>query len=124
MSELVVTPTEVTVRLSGWERLGAVRRDDVVVPRAAVVSARAVPVVWSEIRGIRAPGYGLPHHAAVGIWRHDGVKDFVCVQYGTAGVVVDLVAGGPFARLVLSVPDPAAVLARLGVAAGGDTVAP
>ena len=45
-------------------------------------------------------------------------------RYGTAGVVVDLVAGGPFARLVISVSDPPAVLAKLGVAAGGDTVAP
>jgi hypothetical protein len=114
MSQLVVSGTDVTLHLSRLERIGAMR-GDVVVPRASVTSARAVPVAWAEIRGIRAPGYGMPRHAAVGTWRHDGVKDFVSVRYGQPGVVVEL-TGQPFARLVVGDADPGAVLERLGAA--------
>ncbi len=119
MSELAVSETDVTVRLSRWERIGAMR-GDLVVPRTAVTGARAVPVAWAEIRGLRAPGYGMPRHAAVGTWRHDGVKDFVSVRYGQPGLVIEL-TGQPFARLVVSDPDPAGALERLGLAAHGSS---
>ena len=65
------------------------------------------------MRGIRAPGYGMPRHRLLGTWRSHGEKDFVDVRYGTPGVVVELAAGQPFSRLVLTVDDPEAVAAEL-----------
>jgi hypothetical protein len=41
------------------------------------------------------------------------VKDFVSVRYGQPGLVVEL-AGGGFARLVLSLRGPQSSLAALG----------
>ena len=78
-----------------------------------MAAVRAVPTAWAAVRGIRAPGYGMPRHRLLGTWRWHGLKDFVDVRYGEPGVVVDLEPQQPLARLVLSVPDPDAVVEAL-----------
>jgi hypothetical protein len=45
--------------------------------------------LWSELRGIRLPGIGLPGVIALGTWRYPGGKDFVAVYRGY-GVLVTL----------------------------------
>jgi len=115
MAHLDVTPDLVRVRLGRWERLGALH-GDVTIPRAAVRAARVVTDPMKALEGIRAPGYGLPGHGAVGTWRSKGWKDFVAAYAGQPGVVIDLTTDRPdveFRRLVVSVDDPETVAAAL-----------
>src|SRR5260370_39048319 len=68
MAKLLVDDEVVTVSLSAIEKAEAVH-GDVSVPRAAVVSARAVPDGMEEVHGLRLPGTGLPGVIMVGTWR-------------------------------------------------------
>ena len=95
----------------GWSSVGAVHTRRRVVPRFGDRPATdRCRWRWDQpIRGIRAPGFGLPRYGALGTWRHGGRKDFVSVRYGTPGVVLEL-TGQPYARLVVGVADPDGVL--------------
>jgi hypothetical protein len=106
MVQLLIDGDDLTVRLGPWERLGALRRADVRVPLAAVVSARSVDSAYAEVRGIRAPGTGVPGRLLLGTWRRRRAKDFVAVSGKGPGVVIDLDGEG-FSRLVVSEPMPA-----------------
>jgi hypothetical protein len=112
MGRLEVTPTTVAWRLTRGEKALALH-GDVVVPRSSVTEVRVVPTAWAAVRGVRAPGYGMPRHRLLGTWRSHGWKDFVDVRYGEPGVIVELEAGPGFARLVLSMPDPSAAVQEL-----------
>lgn len=48
-------------------------------PLTAVRSVRAAGRAYSELRGIRAPGTGLPGAIALGTWRYRGGPDLVAV---------------------------------------------
>jgi len=82
------------------------------VPRASVTAIRAVDDPWPELRGIRAPGTGIPGTIAVGTRRGTFGKDFAAVHGKGPAVVVEL-EGPEFSRLVVTVDDPAAVIAGL-----------
>ena len=85
---------------------------DIKVPRSAVTAIRAVDDPWAELRGIRAPGTGIPGTIAVGTRRGNWGKDFAAVHGKGPAVVVEL-DGAEFSRLVLTVDDPAALIAEL-----------
>ena len=65
----------------------------------AVTGLRTVPDAWPELRGIRAPGTGVPGAIAVGTRRGGFGKDFVVVHRKGPAVVVEL-EGEEFERLV------------------------
>ena len=119
MAHLDVTPDLVRVRLGRWERLVGLH-GDVAIPRdrftPELLAELAVADPMKALEGIRAPGYGLPGHGAVGTWRGKGWKDFVAAYAGRPGVVIDLDpdrVDGEFRRLVVSVDDPETVAAAL-----------
>ena len=105
MADLVVDGEELVVRLSLLERFGAFR-GDVRVPIRAVCDLRAIDDLWPELRGIRAPGTGMPGVIALGTRRGNGILDFAAVYGHRPGVVVDL-EDAPFQRLVVSCRDSA-----------------
>ncbi|HTW20184.1 MAG TPA: hypothetical protein VME70_08250 [Mycobacteriales bacterium] len=109
MAELVTEGPELVLRLGRWERLGAMH-DSIRVPRANVTSVRAVADPWAELRGLRAPGTGIPGVIALGTRRGGFGKDFAAVYGHRPGVVVEL-DGAEFHRLVVS-SDRAQSLAR------------
>jgi hypothetical protein len=102
------------VRLSPLEKLGALS-GDVRVPPVAVCDIRWVDDPWSELRGVRAPGTGVPRVISLGTRRGRGLKDFAAVYGRTPGVVVEL-KRAPFGRLVVSAHDPSEVIQRVGEA--------
>jgi hypothetical protein len=111
MAKLLVDDDVVTVSLSVIERAEAVH-GDVSVPRASVVSARAVPDGMDEVHGLRMPGTGLPGVIMVGTWRAaDRVTFAVCHGRGPA-VVLEL-TGQRFDRIVVTVENPEEVVASL-----------
>lgn len=100
MGRLVIEDEELVLQLSRLEKLEGFRRD-IRVPTSTVRQVRSVADPWSELRGIRAPGTGLPGVIAVGTRRGMGVKDFAAVHGKGPAVVVEL-DGGEFGRLVVT----------------------
>jgi hypothetical protein len=100
MAALVREGEELVVYLRDLERVGAMS-GDVRVPIRCVREVRVTEAPFGEVRGIRAPGTGVPRVVALGTWRGKHGKDFVAVYRGEPGVVVEL-EGAPFARLIVS----------------------
>lgn len=104
MAALVVKAAILQLRLSPWERLGALRGD----LRFPVTAVRAVSVhddPWQVLRGMRAPGTGLPGVIMLGTKRGPFGKDFCAVYQHRPAVVIDL-ADQEFERLVVCTEDP------------------
>jgi hypothetical protein len=79
---------------------------------STVRQIRSVDDTWGELRGLRAPGTGVPGVIAVGTRRGSGVKDFAVVHGRGPGLVVDM-EGGEFDRFVLSEEHAATVATEL-----------
>ncbi len=116
MARLVIAAGTVTLVLTRVERLEAFH-GDVAAPVASVVTVRASDDLWSELRGIRAPGTGIPRVISVCTRRGPFGRDFAVVHGTGPGVVVEF-ADQEFQRWVVSAADPAAEVAALSAAAG------
>ena len=114
MAELRVDGDVLTLALSRVERLEGFS-GDLRTPLASVAAVRATDNPWAELRGIRAPGTGIPGVIAVGTRRGSFGRDFAVVHGKGPGVVVEL-ADGSYGRWVLTVDDPDAVVASVPVA--------
>jgi hypothetical protein len=102
---------EVVLKLNDLEKAGALH-GDVRVPATAVREARVSTTPFRDLRGIRAPGTGVPGAVALGTWRYRGGKDFAALYRGGPAVIVEL-EGVEFARLLVSAHDAADVAAAL-----------
>ena len=111
MAELRVDADTVVVHLSGLERLVALR-GDVEVGRAKVTAARVATDPWAELRGMRAPGVGIPGVVMFGTRRGRFGRDFVAISHRQPALVIEL-RDEPFARLIVSTPNPDSVAAAL-----------
>lgn len=89
MARIEVHEDRVVIRLTTSEQLLALRREAIVLERAAITSAIITdnPYVW--IRGVRAPGARVPGKLAIGTWRGSAGRDFVVVRSGRDAVVLD-----------------------------------
>ncbi len=121
MSRLVLNGGELIVHLSPLERLGALRSDDVRVPLAAVTGVRVNTDPWSEIRGIRSLGTGMPGVISLGTRRGEGWRDFTAVYLRRPAVVVEADASAEaidadFDRVVVSCVDAQAEADRIQTA--------
>lgn len=100
MAQIVVSGHDLVVRLSLMEKVGAFHAD-VRIPLRAVCAVRVVEDPWSALRGVRAPGTGVPGVISLGTRRGAGIRDFAAVYAHTPAVVIDA-AGAEFDRLVIS----------------------
>jgi hypothetical protein len=116
MAELTVHDDSLTLTLSRIENAEGIHRN-LTAPLASLTAVRAVTDPWPELRGIRAPGTGLPGVVAVGTRRGAFGKDFAAVHGKGPAVVVEL-DNQEFQRWVLTVDDPDAVVAQVSAAAG------
>jgi hypothetical protein len=104
------------LQLSFWERLAAFR-GDLRVPLSAVSGITVDERPWRALRGFRAPGTGLPGVIAYGVRLATGTApDFAALHGRGPAIRVELAAGAPFARLLVTVADPGATLAVIGAA--------
>jgi hypothetical protein len=107
MPTLTIDGDELLVHLAALERLAAFHFHDVRFPLASVTDVAVEPNVWTALRGIRAPGTGIPNVIAYGTRRHAGGKDLVLVTGGRRpGLRVDFGEGAPYSRLVITLADP------------------
>jgi hypothetical protein len=111
VATLEVVGENLIVKLSWFERLEAFH-SDVTVRRSAVRDVRVVDSAWPELRGMRAPGTGIPGVVAVGTRRGGFGRDFAVVHGKGPAVVVEL-EGEKYARLVVTAPDATGVAATV-----------
>lgn len=120
MATLAIQGDELIVRLSPLEKLAAFH-GNVHVPLSAIEAVSADSDPWSALRGVRAPGTGIPGLIAYGVRRMTGERpDFAALWGGGAAVRVELRPDAPFGRLLVTVADPtgAAVAAQSGLRSG------
>ena len=75
MPTLTVEDDELVVGLSGLERLAAFHFSSVRFPVASITDVVVESDVWKALRGIRAPGTGIPGVIAYGTRRYFGGRD-------------------------------------------------
>lgn len=112
MPQLRTDGPDIVIHLSALEKLGAFS-GDIRVPLASVVDAVVEPDPWSSLRGIRAPGTGIPGVIACGTRVYRGGRDFALVRGRRPALRIDLAPPSRYARLLVTVDDPAAALAAL-----------
>src|ERR1700684_3090998 len=103
MASLIVEGADLVVKMAEIEKFEAMHTD-LHVPLATVRAVRVVDDAWPELRGIRAPGTGIPGVIAVGTRRGSFGKDFAVVHGRAMAVVVDL-DGASYSRLIVTTPD-------------------
>jgi hypothetical protein len=116
MARLVTDGSDLVLDLSGLEAVEAFH-GSIRVPLATVTAVRVASDPWSQLRGIRAHGTGVPGVIAVGTRRGSGFRDFAAVHGKGPCVVVELV-GAPYDRLVATEDDADSVAAGVRHAAG------
>jgi hypothetical protein len=91
MADFHVYRDRLEIRLTRAEKLLALRRDDIVVPRESIRSVAITADPWIWIRGVRAPGNSVPLTLAVGTWKFHGGKDFLVLKgKQRSAVVIDI----------------------------------
>jgi hypothetical protein len=111
VAELLVDGDDLVLHMHAAEKAEGFH-GDIRVPLRAVTDVHAVDTAWPHLRGLRAPGTGLPNVIAVGTRRGEFGKDFAAV-HGTGPAVVVVLAGAEYGRLVVTMDDAAAVAARI-----------
>ena len=115
MADLHVHPDRLEIHLTPAEKVLALRREDLVIPRDSIRSVAITEDPWIWIRGIRAPGAAVPLTLAVGTWKFHGGKDFLLIKgKQRAAVVVDL-EGEEYSRVIVSTPHATKLIEALRI---------
>jgi hypothetical protein len=106
MAKVRVIDEELILELSFWERVGALHSG----PRVslnAVTKVEFIDNLWSNkvLRGVRAPGTGIPYKVLLGTMRGREFRDFAAIKGRGAGVEICL-NEGPFERWVFTLRQP------------------
>jgi hypothetical protein len=113
--DLLVEGGEVVVRLSGWDRVFALRRE-VRAPLASVTDVAHDQHIARNPKAPKWPGTRWPGKIYAGTWLHPDGRWFWCVRDPARAVRVDF-ADQPFRRWVVSVDDPPAAVRAIRRAA-------
>lgn len=111
MATLLVDGSDLLVKMAELEKFEAMHAD-LRIPLRAVRTVRVVDDAWPELRGIRAPGTGIPGVIAVGTRRGSFGKDFAVVHGREQAIVVEL-DGAAYSRVVVTTPDADGVAAEI-----------
>lgn len=110
MSTITVLGDALQVRFTTVEKVLGIVRDHS-YPLSSVSSAHVEADGLAAVRGLRAPGLGVPGRRKVGTFRGHG-RSLVSVRRGQPAAVVDL-EGQRFTRLVIGTADAPAVVSTL-----------
>jgi hypothetical protein len=91
-----------TLKLSTWEKLGAVH-GDIRVLKSNLVAIESAENPWRStvLRGIRAPGTGIPFVILLGTMRTKKSKDFTAI-YRRGAVDIYTFKDAEFERWIIS----------------------
>lgn len=102
MVTLLVDSAQLEIQLAPLERVLARRKDPVRIPRENIDRVQLTEEPFTWLRGVRSPGAHVPGRLALGTWKSVFGDDFAAVKGGRPGVVIDLVDGGEFSRVVVT----------------------
>ena len=113
MAKVRVIDEELILELSFWERVGALHSG----PRVslnAVTKVEFIDNLWSNkvLRGVRAPGTGIPYKVLLGTMRGRSYRDFTALKGRGPGVLITL-SEGPFERWIFTLSQPRSELESL-----------
>ena len=113
MAIVKVVGDELVLELSFWERVGALHSS----PRVSLIAVTKVEFIdnlWSNkvLRGMRAPGTGIPYKVLLGTMRGRNYRDFTAIKGRGAGVEICL-NEGPFERWIFTLRQPKSELEQL-----------
>ena len=113
MAKVKVVGDELILELSFWERLGALHSSPRVSLRA-VTKVQFIDNLWSKevLRGVRAPGTGIPYVLLLGTMRGRNYRDFTAIKGRGIGVEICL-NEGPFERWIFTLRQPKSELEQL-----------
>jgi hypothetical protein len=112
VATIAVTDSTIRLELSLVETLGCgIRRLD--IPRDEVTEVQVLERPFADLRGVRAPGIGLPKTIAIGRWRHRGGTDLVILRRDRRAMQLDLGPSGNFRRIVVGTAHPEETRRRL-----------
>ncbi|RBY91007.1 hypothetical protein [Blastococcus sp. TF02A-30] len=114
MATIRTTPDSLQISLTRAEKFFGMLRD-LEVPPSAVTSVEAVPSGLAALRGLRAPGLGLPGVRAIGTWRRRGEKTYVSVRRGQPALRIRL-TGQRYDTVLVGADDAAALAGTLSPA--------
>ncbi|MEU4746226.1 hypothetical protein AB0G02_37995 [Actinosynnema sp. NPDC023658] len=115
MAKIDIDGDDLVVTIEGLDRLWALK-SRLTIPLANVRGATADPGIAGEPKGNRAPGAHVPGVITAGTFHLDGERVFWDVHDPAKAVVIEL-ADERYARLVVEVEDPRAVVALVENAA-------
>ena len=80
MAKVVEEENYLILKLSIWEKIGALH-NDLVVPKDKLVKKTVYENPWSKklLKGFRAPGTAIPFVILLGTMRYKGGKDFTAI---------------------------------------------
>lgn len=120
MVTLLLDSTQLEVALSGFERALARRSEPVRIARERIRKVQLTDDAWTWLRGVPDPGTLLRGAVAMGTWTSASGNDFVVVRRRQPAVVIDLVEGGEFSRLVLTTQHGLALVQALRLETGDE----
>ncbi len=103
MAKVIEIGDQLVLKLSRLEKIGSLHKS-LRVPKSSLVSIEDIPNPWFKangLRGLRAPGTGLPGVVMLGTLRRKNGKEFAAV-YGRGVAKVYTFNGGPFKRWIVS----------------------
>ncbi|WP_432967528.1 hypothetical protein [Dactylosporangium sp. CA-233914] len=111
MATVSIDGETLVVEIEGLDKLWALK-SRLAIPLANVRGATADPGISREPKGIRAPGAYIPNVITAGTFHLDGEKVFWDVHDPRKAVVIEL-TDERYARLIIEVDDPRAVVAMV-----------
>ena len=113
MAKVKVVGEELLLELSFWERVGALHSSPR-VSLSAITKIEFIENLWSKevLRGVRAPGTGIPYGVLLGTMRGRSYRDFTAIKGRGAGVEICL-NEGPFERWIFTLRQPKSEIEKL-----------
>jgi hypothetical protein len=108
-----VVGEELLLELSFWERVGALHSSPR-VSLSAITKIEFIENLWSKevLRGVRAPGTGIPYVVLLGTMRGRSYRDFTAIKGRGTGVEICL-NEGPFERWIFTLRQPKSEIEKL-----------
>jgi hypothetical protein len=102
MARIIEQGDKFVLSLSKLEKVAALH-GDIVANKSDLISKKIVEKPWRSglLRGLRAPGTGLPFYLLLGTMRYRGGKDFTII-YPKKPVEVFEFKSGPYKRWIVS----------------------
>jgi hypothetical protein len=105
MAHVVITGEKVRLELSLLEILGAFHKSpEVDLTEVESIEIEETPWVREVLKGVRAPGTGIPFVVMLGTMRYRAGKDFVAIYRRKPAAVINL-RSGEFKRWIFEIKD-------------------